>query len=94
MKKLLSLLFIAFMLISSTSCSNDSEEDLTFGETQVMVIPESKTIEIEILELINSHRISLGLNTLKALEIVKGQAFSHSDYMVETANVSHEENLI
>lgn len=90
MKNLLNLLFIVFLLISGTSCSNDSVDDLAAEEQTVLVIPESKTIEIEILELINTHRISLGLNTLQSLDIVKGQAFSHSDYMVETANVSHD----
>jgi len=89
MKNVLNLLVVCFLLIASTSCSNDSTDEL-INENEVVIIPESKTIEIEILQLINEYRISAGLNSLEALEVVKGQAFSHSDYMVETNNVSHD----
>ncbi|WP_299885542.1 CAP domain-containing protein [uncultured Lacinutrix sp.] len=88
MKNALNLFLVSCLIVFSTSCSSDSTEELSL-ENNEMVIPQSKVIEIEILELINNHRISQGLNTLDDLDIIKGQAFTHSDYMVETNNVSH-----
>ncbi|AEH02498.1 CAP domain-containing protein [Lacinutrix sp. 5H-3-7-4] len=89
MKTVLNLLFIALILVTSTSCSSDSSEEFS-NEKEFVVIPESKTIEIEILELINEYRIANGFNSLAPMDAIKGQAFSHSDYMVETNNVSHD----
>lgn len=88
MKKLLSLPLIFCLLFLSVSCSNDSVEDLQ-ESVENLYIPESKSIEIEIMELINDHRISQGLTILNNHGIVKSQAYTHTDYMVETDNVSH-----
>tara|TARA_R110000868_G_scaffold66690_2_gene198493 strand:- start:110 stop:532 length:423 start_codon:yes stop_codon:yes gene_type:complete len=50
---------------------------------------EAKTIEVEILELINNHRLTLGLNPLGDMNIIKSVANSHTDYMVVKDEVSH-----
>lgn len=89
MKPILKLLLVAFLLTFSVSCSTDSFDDLE-ATNQNIIIPEAKTIEIEIMELINTHRISLGLNALNDNSMIKGQAYSHSDYMVINNNVSHD----
>ncbi|OIQ15623.1 CAP domain-containing protein [Lacinutrix sp. MedPE-SW] len=89
MKTVLNLLLTCFLLVAFTSCSSDSSDEIT-STNEYVVIPESKLIEIEILELINEYRISKGLNVLEPLDAIKGQAYSHSDYMVETNNVSHD----
>ncbi len=88
--KLFTYLFaICFIVLTLTSCSTDNiEEDLTF-QTE-LIIPEAKTIEIEILELINNHRITMGLNTLNSFEIIKSQTFIHSDYMKSMDDVNHD----
>ena len=51
---------------------------------------ETKTIETQVLELINNHRLSIGLSALAAMPLVKSVAFSHTDYMVYNNEVSHE----
>ncbi|MEQ3665463.1 MULTISPECIES: CAP domain-containing protein [unclassified Olleya] len=89
MRKITSLLIVFCIAISLTSCSTDTMDE-TFEDSSVLVIPDAKPIEIEILELINQHRISLGLNTLDNLNIIKGQAFSHTDYMVNINEVNHD----
>ena len=73
-----------------TSCSTDSLDDTIEMDSTAMVIPETKAIETEILELINQHRISIGLNTLVNHELIKGQAFSHTDYMTDISEVNHD----
>ena len=42
------------------------------------------------MELINQHRISIGLNSLESHLLIKGQAYSHTDYMVDVSEVNHD----
>lgn len=86
MKTLLNLLVLSLFLTFSTSCTKDSEDVLKLED---ITIPETKTIEIEIMELINAYRIDKGLNALDHNDLVKSQAFSHSNFMAEAGNISH-----
>ncbi|MDX1272030.1 CAP domain-containing protein [Bizionia paragorgiae] len=88
MNRLINLLCLVLLLSFSTACSSDSDED--FDVPVAATIPTSKTIEIEILELINAHRINLGLNTLSDNPLVKGQAYSHTEYMIQDNEISHD----
>ncbi|GAA3582932.1 hypothetical protein GCM10022395_34050 [Snuella lapsa] len=74
----------------SFSCSTDSLDDQVEDITKNLVVPEPKPIEVEILELINNHRLSKGLNPLGNMNIIKSQAYTHTDYMVENNIVSHD----
>jgi uncharacterized protein YkwD len=79
-----------FAILTFSSCSTDSLDDkadeleLSLKETQ------AKAIEIEILDLINDHRISNGLSLLEDMSLVKSVAYSHTDYMVDNDVVSHD----
>lgn len=90
MKHLLNLLFLTCLVVFSSSCSSDNSEEFEATYSHDITIPEVKIIEVEIMELINAHRINLGLNTLNNNELIKGQAFSHTDYMIVNNNVSHD----
>ena len=81
---------MALFVIFLSSCSTDSIDEKAQNVTTEYVIPETKIIEIEILELLNDHRLSEGLNPLTDLGLIKSQAFDHTDYMVETSNISHD----
>ena len=72
-----------------SSCTTDSIDDKADAMELSLVEHEAKTIEVEILELINNHRLSLGLNPLADMAIVKSVASSHTDYMVDNDEVSH-----
>ena len=89
MTKLLPLLAIV-ALLGFTSCSTDSAAEDQINSIEVPVAPQAKQIEIEIMELINAHRINEGLNPLQDHNTVKAVAFTHTDYMVEVDNVSHD----
>lgn len=83
-------LLAMMVLLTFSSCST---EDLPVDSIDAIILqnaPAPKEIEIEILELINEHRISVGLNPLNNLNIVKSVAFSHTDYMVEVNSVNHD----
>lgn len=79
------LAFIAFFCLNSCSSEDLNENAIEIGNP-----PETKQIEIEILELINQHRISIGLNSLENNGTVKAVAFTHTDYMIEVDNISHD----
>ncbi|WP_397362615.1 CAP domain-containing protein [Olleya sp. R77988] len=89
MRKATNLLMVICFAVFFTSCSTDNLED-NFDNTKALVIPESKPIEIKILELINQHRISIGLNVLENHDLIKGQAYSHTDYMIDINEVNHD----
>lgn len=87
--KLLPLIAIVAFL-GLTSCSTDSVAEDTIDSIEVPVAPQAKQIEIEIMELINAHRITQGLSPLNDHNTVKAVAFTHTDYMIEENNVSHD----
>ena len=83
--------FLALVtFLGFTSCSTESAADDRINSIEVPVAPEAKQIEIEIMELINQHRILEGLNPLNDHGTVKAVAYTHTDYMIEEDNVSHD----
>jgi len=90
MKLLIKLPLLAlFTVLTLSSCSTDSMDDKADAMELSLVTQEAKTIEVEILELINNHRLSLGLSPLAEMNIIKSVAYSHTDYMVDNDEVSH-----
>lgn len=90
MKTFKLLPIMVFMAVLSLSCSTEEFPDETIESAALINSPAAKTIEIEILELINNHRIGLGLNPLNSLNIIKSVAFTHTDYMVVINQVNHD----
>ncbi|MCF7559966.1 CAP domain-containing protein [Sabulilitoribacter multivorans] len=78
-----------FAVLTFSSCSTDSLDDQANAIELNLVTPEVKDIEVEILNLINDHRLSKGLNPLGDMTLVKSVAFTHTDYMVDKDEVSH-----
>jgi len=75
----------ALLLIS---CSK--EDDEIYIENSNKTNTKYSKIELGILDLVNNHRTSIGLNTLEKMAIISTVAKSHTDYMVETGRLSHE----
>lgn len=89
MKYLTKLPLLALLAVLCYSCTTDSLDDNIDAMELTLVTPVTKTIETQVLELINNHRLSMGLNALAAMPLVKSVAFSHTDYMVVNNEVSH-----
>ena len=85
----LPLLLILFATLF-VSCSKDNLDNELNEYANNLIIPETKPIEVEIMELINAHRISEGLNPLNSLDLIKSQTFNHNDYMIDQNEVSHD----
>jgi len=90
MKLLTKLPLLALLAIFTYSCATDSIDESYENMATDVVIPEPTSFENEILELLNDHRLSVGLNSLEKMDLIKSQTFSHTDYMVENQTVSHD----
>jgi len=94
----INLLLFAFVCIFITSCSK-KDDGIYFNEINEVKVAYSG-MELEILDLINAHREELGLQSLINLNIISSVALSHTNYMVETHLVNHndfaerQENLV
>ena len=82
--------FMALLMLFATSCSTDSSPEDEIEAISLENPPTAKTIEIEILELINEYRIEKGLNALNNHQIIKAVAYTHTDYMIEKNAVNHD----
>lgn len=82
-------ILVFLTLFGFTSCTSESIDN-SEDSIDLTTTPQAKQIEIEILELINDYRISNGLNALGHHNTVKAVAFTHTDYMIEEDNVSHD----
>ncbi|MBT8259470.1 MAG: CAP domain-containing protein [Bacteroidia bacterium] len=86
------ILALAAML--TFSCSTDAIEEETIDAIVASHVPNTKEIEIEIMEIINNHRIEAGLNPLNNLGQVKAEAYNHTEYMIERNGISHDNFFI
>ncbi|MDX1470460.1 MAG: CAP domain-containing protein [Flavobacteriaceae bacterium] len=90
MKPQIYLFMVVVMATLSFSCLTEELPDANYDQLMLPEAPAAKEIEIEILELINQYRIEKGLTVLRQDKIVKSVAFTHTDYMRTTNDVSHE----
>jgi uncharacterized protein YkwD len=79
----------ALFMLLTFSCSTDSIEEDKIEAIASTFVPQTKAIEVEVLELINNHRINIGLSPLNGMTTIKAQAYGHTDYMIENDEVSH-----
>ncbi|TBN03025.1 CAP domain-containing protein [Hyunsoonleella flava] len=89
MKLLTKLSLAAVITLTLFSCAPESLDDKADALIESTKVIPPKSIELEILELINNYRLSEGLNPLQSMTIIKSTAFTHTDYMVDTQTVSH-----
>jgi uncharacterized protein YkwD len=92
--KTLSLKISLLALLSLVLFSCSPEEDgIYFDESnQISEIDtiEYSAIESEILDLVNAHRLQLGLTALKPLSIVSVTADEHTNYMIKVGQLNHD----
>ena len=91
--KSLALKLLSVVLLSSILFSCSKEDDgIFFNENSELTTSEVSYSEIEnkILTLVNEHRETLGLTSLSTLNIISSVADSHTDYMIETGEISHD----
>jgi len=85
------LLLLVFFISILFSCSKDAD-GIYFEEEEKIELTNSATytgLEASILDLLNEHRTSLGLNPLSPLDIISTESSNHTDYMIENEKISH-----
>lgn len=92
MLKLLRTLLIATVVCAMTSCSADSSENQTNVLATAKVVNYSyNSIELQTMELINEHRVSIGLNRLEKINHMSYKSEEHDNYMIANNVVNHND---
>ena len=89
--KFSSALLLSLILFS---CAGSSENDELYAEQKISTIDVGEvtysSLEKEVLDLVNDHRVSIGLNELEILNLISSVAEDHTKYMVENGQISHD----
>ena len=88
---ILPVAFVLAVLLSLVSCSSDSVEELDAKPTAELV--QNYTYndnELELADLINAHRVSLGLNALQTINHISYKSEEHNEYMIQKNVVNHD----
>ncbi|HBU79892.1 MAG TPA: CAP domain-containing protein [Muricauda sp.] len=86
MKGFSCILGLMFFLVLNTSCTSTSVEEVESFHYEAQVSP----MEMQILELVNQHRDSIGLNTLEFDKIAYDFAIEHTKDMIDKNEISHD----
>ena len=90
MKKYINIVITLIFMFYSSSCQ-EQDNYINYEEYELtLILPETKAIEIEVLELINEHRVSLNLNQLQLSPILKSVANRHTRDMIRDGKYSHD----
>lgn len=83
-------LLLVLCALVLTSCSSNSEIELAGNTSEPTTVITEKSIEAEILVLINNYRVANGLSILNKLQTIKSQANTHTNYMIDQNKISHD----
>jgi len=88
----ISLSKIVLLVLVSFSIVSCSKEDVS--ETPVETVSANVTYnymadEVQVLDLINNYRQSIGLNRLERIDFVSVKSEEHTNYMVSTGSMNH-----
>lgn len=79
------LLILSGLLFLIVSCSAEDVKEEIFDPAH----PTNSSLELELLELVNDHRNTLGIGELQRLEKISYQARLHSEHMAGAKEVCH-----
>ncbi|QXP73704.1 CAP domain-containing protein [Tenacibaculum sp. AHE15PA] len=83
-------LLIVLCSLIITSCSSNNEIELAENNSETAITFTEKTIELNILNLVNDYRVANGYSLLNKLEVIKTQTSSHTNYMIDNDKISHD----
>lgn len=99
--KLLRVLLLVAVVFTMNSCSSDSSEAPSSSTATMKVMDYSyDSSELEAMNLINTYRVSVGLNELQQINHISYKSEEHDHYMIRNNVVNHNdfvarsENLI
>lgn len=90
MKKLLQTMLLAVVYIFG-SCSSDSVESSNVSKSELVTEYNYNVSELEVLQLINEYRVSMGLNSLITVNHISFKSEEHDNYMIANKVVNHND---
>ncbi|MDC6362282.1 MULTISPECIES: CAP domain-containing protein [Flavobacteriaceae] len=94
MKKLCSAMLLIATVALFTMCNSTSIEDeieyteATLGNEKISIDPNG--IEDKLMDMVNEHRVSIGMNTLQDSPSSYKYAEEHNNYMIAKNKLSHD----
>ena len=91
------MLFVTFLISTFVSCEKD---EIAPPNPVTDISLNYNSMELQIIDLISDYRYQKGLSELNCFNLVSKEAETHTDYMIEKSEVSHDyfnarvENLI
>ncbi len=85
MKTRLQFVLLITILFVATSCSTEPLET-----TELIAAANSTEVEEELLGIVNSHRTSMGYDSLSFSNLAYEYANAHTDYMIAKGSISHD----
>ncbi len=85
MRRSLPLFLWAMVIFMSVSCSKESVE-----EQIIPVALNAVEVELELMDIVNAHRVSIGAQPMEFSALAYDYANLHTDYMVSKGTISHD----
>lgn len=91
MKKLLKTIVLLAVVNIFGSCSSDLVESINESTSGLVTQYNYNASELEVIELINEYRVSIGLNSLKTVNHISFKSEEHDYYMIANKVVNHND---
>ena len=78
------------ILFTLISCSSNETEETTSPRPELIQNYDYNSSELQLADLINEHRVSLGLNPLQLINHVSYKSEEHNAYMIARKVVNHD----
>ncbi|NHM08209.1 CAP domain-containing protein [Flavobacterium sp. CYK-4] len=78
------------LVFTMISCSSNDTEDTPVARPQQILDYSYNADELQLADLINAHRVSLGLNPLELINHVSYKSEEHNEYMIAKKVVNHD----
>ena len=89
---LLRVVLLLTAICTMNSCSSDESEDIVADASSQKVVSYTyNTLELSTMDLINKHRISVGLKPLEKINHMSFKSEEHDNYMIANNVVNHND---
>ncbi|WP_166923551.1 CAP domain-containing protein [Flavobacterium poyangense] len=94
MKKIMRGMMFVVILITMSSCSADTAEgngDSSATDEALSTIHTYSNSELELMQVINNYRVSVGLNALEKVNYISNKCEDHNKYMIANNVADHND---
>ncbi len=85
-----SILILCFSFALVSCSSEDVKQEESTSLTIILRAYNQSPFKIELLDLINQDRVSIGLNALTIINEISYVGSTHNDYLISAGGISHD----